>query len=76
MLIAKKRENKMGKLKLLSFLFFNRKKLLAIVDSIKTVIVNIREEESSGGKDITKEELLTLLNQIEKSLAELQSLIG
>jgi len=67
----------MGFWAILVLLFKKRKAIFGLVretGDVITAIRNIRDEESAGGKDITKEEMLKTLCEVEDVLTKLKEL--
>ncbi len=67
----------MGIWKIIVLLIVKRRTLFGLVretGDVITAIRNIRDEESAGGKDITKEEMLKTLCEVEDVLVKLKEL--
>jgi len=58
--------------------FFKRKQLFALIAEIKetiSAIKTVQEDESVGGKTVTKEELLVVLGEVEDILEAVRKLL-
>lgn len=67
----------MNALKIIFLLFRKRKSLIGLIketSDVITAIRNIRDVESAGGKDITKEEMFKTLCEVEDVLIKLKEL--